>query len=228
MTADITTILLNYRRPQNLPLLIEALKEQAVSSAIMVINNHGESRCFAGADRDVHIPWNAGCFARLAFLPWVRTPWVAFMDDDALPADPNFMSDALTIAEGRPIRAITGAFGRWLGTHPPHYHGQPDVTGRTPIIKGRFMLFRRQAVGLLHVPCLPIEDDADYLIRCDDLYLSLELGRGNPIHWADEGLQDRIEDLPGEEVGLDTHPSHYLIRERFCAYYVNHVLGSAR
>jgi len=214
--SDVTAILLNYKRPANLPRLIASLKAQSVPVEIVVIDNGMKSNPYT--EYGVGLTWNAGPYVRYLVAALAKTPWVAFFDDDLCPGDPDFIGDALDIATCH--EGITGTFARRLSLTPPHYR-EPDVIGEAELIKGRFMLFRRDLLERMH---LTRPWFTRYAMHCDDLYISLEIGRGQPVHWADKGLKARLEELPAGDVGLEKQPDHFLLREAFCAHYIREVL----
>ena len=214
--SDITAILLNYKRPANMPRLIASLKTQSVPVGIIVIDNGVQDT--PHTEYGVGLTWNAGPYVRYLVAALARTPYVCFFDDDLCPGDPDFISDALSIAACR--GGITGAFARHLSPTPPYYQG-PDVVGEVELIKGRFMLFSRNLLEQVH---LTRPWFARYAMHCDDLYVSLEIGRGQPAHWADKSLKARLEELPAGNVGLERRPDHFLLREAFCAHYIREVL----
>lgn len=214
--SDITAILLNYKRPANLPRLVASLKAQSVPVEIIVIDNSGQG--VHHTEYEIGLTWNAGPYVRYLVAALTRTPWVCFFDDDLCPGDPDFVRDALDIASCH--SGIIGTFARRLSRTPPHYQ-EPDIVGEAELIKGRFMLFHRNLLEQVHLtrPWL-----ARYAMHCDDLYISLEIGQGQPIHWADKGLKARLEELPAGNVGLETHSDHFLLREAFCAHYIREIL----
>jgi hypothetical protein len=62
MKPKVTAVLLSWKRKENMPLIIDALRKQTTPVEVWVINNDG-SEDF-GADRLISIPWNAGEWAR--------------------------------------------------------------------------------------------------------------------------------------------------------------------
>lgn len=226
MNASCTAVLLHYKRPKNLEKIISSLKTQSIQPSIFLCDNSpGPEPCafLREVDRVVRIPWNANTFVRIHLSFWVETPWILFLDDDLMPADKEFLADALRIAEARP-EGITGAFGRRLSASPPHY--LEDALGAVEAVKGRFMLFRKELLSKVHLLRWPLHSDAQYRIRCDDLYLSLEVGAGKPVHWADAGLQGRLTNLTEGAESLSWHPDHLAIREAFVRRYMETVLGN--
>jgi GT2 family glycosyltransferase len=216
VNPDVTAVLVNYRRQANMPRLVAALKAQSIPVDVIVVNNGAAA--FKTVAMEVEYTWNAGPFARFLAAVYADTPWVAFFDDDICPADGDFLRDALRIADSRP-EAVTGAYGRRLEWKPPHY--REDATGEVELVKGRFMLFRRDVLERVRLTRAWFEP---YRLHCDDLYLCMEIGRGQPVHWADAGLAARLEDLPAGDVGLEKQPDHYKLREEFCARYLKEVL----
>jgi glycosyltransferase involved in cell wall biosynthesis len=213
----VTAVLLNYKRPDNTAVLIESLYSQTEPVSILLIDNGKESRKWA-VDRVVRIPWNAGCYVRTLFALYVNTEWVVTIDDDLMLGDTELLGESLRIAEQHSL--ITGAFGRRLSKVPPHYEGRPDADRSEfcSVVKGRFMVYRRSLLD--RIPLGTLMQQNDYRIRCDDLCFSLETGHGESVHWIDFGLRRRLIELPwSSDMGLEHHPDHYRIRERFCAEY---------
>jgi len=207
-----TAVLLNWKRPQNMGRIIDSLRGQSERPELWVVNNAPGSAAFA-VDRTAHIPWNAGVSIRVLMAVYVETPWVLFVDDDLMPGDANWLADALKIAEQH-RNVITGCWGRLLDLTPPHY--REDATGFVDIIKGRVMLFRRELLADVRLPAAPPELDVRF---CEDIHLSLEVGLCNPVHWADQGLQNRMVELEDNDA-LCMRPGHGFERERFCEWYL--------
>lgn len=216
----VTAILLNYQRPTNIERIVERLEAQSECPEIIVINN-GPFLPDVGRARTVDIPWNARCFVRHLFALYATTEWVAVLDDDLIPSDAGFLEAALRVAAARP-EAITGAFGCYLGDAPPYYAFTQPASGAVEIIKGRFMLYRRALLGRVRLGRMPMQ----FGQRGDDIFLSLEIGRGQAVHWADEGLRKRLAELPPGGVGLEHDPKHYAYREAFCHYYVERLMDT--
>lgn len=217
---EVTAILLQYKRPEKLARLIDALKGQTEKPEIMVIDNGPQPFTLREVGKYVRIPWNAGCWIRLAFARYTATDWIVFMDDDVLPADGCFVEDALRIAQERP-QAITGAFGRTLAFDPPHY--RDDAIEYVHIIKGRFVIFNKALLEKVTLHPYGGEHDPRFL---EDIFLSLQVGGCHPVHWADLGLQRRIiEQSSGGQDGLGVSEEfdHLQRRGDFCRWYLEKV-----
>lgn len=226
--ADVTVILLNYKRPDNIPVLVDALRSQTEPIDIWLVNNAGPYTWMPtfAADRYTWMPWNGGCFSRLLMAAYVQTPWICFISDDLCPADDRFIADMLLVVRGQfnRGRAMVGTDGHGLNRESPYYDKYDNRDGLVPILKGTVICFPRAALDRVHLSRPLLRLEPAYLRRCEDLYLSLETGAGKPVHWSDAGLRARLKDLPGEEVGLCKEPGHYRIREQFCEQYVREIL----
>jgi len=207
----VTAILLNYERRENIPLIVRSLHRQSEAVDVWLVNNSTMEDF--GADRCVFIPWNAGVSIRVLMAVYIKTPWVMFLDDDLMPGDTEFVKAALGLAVKRPD-TILGAYGRHLSQTPPHYHS--DADGKAEIVKGRFMFFRRGLLDRVRMPCVPPDLDVRF---CEDIHLSLEAGRAEPVHWVDAGLRARLVELP-DAGGLCRRPGHMAERERFCEWWL--------
>lgn len=211
--SDVTAVLVSYRRQENVCQLVETLRQQTLRPELMLINNW-DMRAFQ-IERTAFIPWNAGPMARYLFAVYAETEWLMFIDDDLMPSDVEFVADALAIAKQRPA-AITGAYGRQLAKTPRHY--RKDAQGDVAIIKGRFQMMRRSLLDQVYLP--PMGNDV--LFACDDIYVCLEAGRGEPVHWADGALAERLVEMPegGNEVALSLQQGHMQRREAACAWWL--------
>ena len=221
----VTAVLLNYKRPKNMVALVESLYSQTEPVSILLVDNSGLIEPW-NVDRAVYVPWNAGCYARTIFALYAKTDWVMMFDDDLMPNDSLFVEDALRIAKQH--RFITGAFGCRLSKTPLHYMGRPNVdsTGPSSMVKGRFMVYRRSLLDSVTLGGLM--QCEKYRIRCDDIYLNLSTGHGDPVHWVDVGLRQRLKELPPGRVGSEFAPGHYETREEFCAAYFRAEAGRRR
>jgi len=218
--AEVTAVLINYKRPQNMAQIIAMLRAQTVRLELMLINNAGCEDF--GVERTVHVPWDAGPFLVIPFALYARTEWVMVIQDDLKPGDMEFVADALELARMRP-NAITGAFGRRLSFVPPHY--AQDAFGSVEIVKSRFWIFRKALVNRVRFPVLRPPSGANDPWIHEDIWFSLAVGKGRPVHLASLGLRDRLVELPGGDgVGYSHRPYHYQEREEVTRRYVQELV----
>ena len=117
--AQITIVLLNYRRPQNIPVILEAIREQTVPSNIFLWNNGETDVNSALIDRYEHSDKNLGCMVRWKMAKEATTPYVMSLDDDICFNRKDALQDILRSleAQNNPHRII-GYLGANFGTLP--------------------------------------------------------------------------------------------------------------
>ena len=86
---DLTVCLLNWRRPDNLRRIIDALARQTARPAVFLWNNSGQPFRHDGIDCWIHNSRNSGCWPRWLLATQAETDFVASLDDDLMPADPH-------------------------------------------------------------------------------------------------------------------------------------------
>jgi hypothetical protein len=195
------------------------MREQTLTPELMIINNG--PRPLAAEIREgmrhVWIPFNAHPLARHLFSLYVETEWVMVIDDDLAPIGPTFIERALALAEQRPD-AITGAWGCRLGDTPPYYNLREDPCGETEIITGRLMIHRRALLEQVRLSKLPMR----YAPIASDIFLSLEIGQGQPVHFASRDLAVGLRALPAKQ-SVQDEIATIRQREEFCQYYMEHL-----
>lgn len=209
--ATVTAVLLNWKRPRNMPLIVESLRQQSVPVDVVLINSEGGSEETFGVEKVVRVPWNAGPVIRVVFASLVQSEWVLLQDDDLMIGNPVGVEQALQVAEAHP-GGIVGIFGRGLQRDYPHYW--PEVYhGEAAVVKTRFLVLRRELMERVRMP-------GNGAMFADDLWLSLEVGRGEPVHWVDSYIRQFVVELPKGDVGLELRPEHYENRHQFCKEYM--------
>lgn len=212
--SDVTAVLVSYRRPDNMQQLVDALRQQTVVPELMLVNNWDMTTY--QIERAAFVPWNAGPVMRHIFATYAETEWVLTMDDDIRPGDAEFVEDALALAKKRPD-VITCAFGRRLGQSAPYYRAA-DKFGRVEIALGRMMIYRRELLDNVGLPPMRFP----WAFRGDDIWFSLEVSRGKPVHWAEVALSRRLIDMPegGKDVALALQANHGSAREEACRWWL--------
>ncbi len=216
---SITVVLLNYRRTANMHSLLRKMREQTLTPELMIINNG--PRALAAQIREnmrhVWLPFNAHPFARHLLSLYVETEWIMTIDDDIVPIGPTFIERALALAEERP-NVITGAWGCRLGESRPYYRVREAPYGETEIIKGRLMIHRRKMLEEVRFGKMPFQ----FGMRGADIFMSLEMGKCQPVHFASQELAMGLRELPAKK-SVEAHVDHYLQEEAFCEYYMENL-----
>jgi hypothetical protein len=206
----ITAILLNWKRPENLPYIIKALRGQSVDVRIVLINSVGGSQETFGLDRVVSLPWNFGPVARLLVASQIGAGYVLLQDDDLMAGYADLVAETL---ESCKEHGLVGAWGR--GVKDLQY--RPEIhRGPAAIIKTRWAMLPAEMLAEVRMP----PKEARF---ADDLWLSLELGKGEPAHFVDSNLRGGLLELPAGDVGLDRRPDHYESRDEFVEWYLGKV-----
>ncbi len=206
----ITAVLMSWKRKPNMPLIIEALRSQTVPVEIWLINNNGQEDF--GADRTTFHNPSPGEWARYPIAGRVETEYCMFQDDDYALGDDQFLHDALAIHDEMCPDNLLGVAGRGIQETYPHY--RPDIVDRdgyASILKGHFQLFKTEIVRRARMPILP---DAS------DIYWSLDIGNGWPVHYVSQELSRRLDTLPRYDVGYELRPDHMSSRNEVCGAWI--------
>jgi hypothetical protein len=210
-SVNATLILLNDRRPKNVRKIAGFFQALPLPPIVILGDNSTDGFPWPDlADHVVRIPWNAGTYLRIFLALQAETEHVIFMDDDIIPIDRSFLYDAIKVSNDHP-NGITGAFGRRVSKTSPHY--SHDAVGNTEIVKGRFMIFRREILDKIPSGLLETGETLEVTNRSDDIQLSIAIGRGEPVHWVDQHLQNRLVQLDESESPICGNPDHDRIRE---------------
>lgn len=95
---QITTILLNWNRPENLDKVIKSVRMQSIDSEVWLWDNSGKFEITGNCDRIYKSSYNQSCQARYALCNYVTTPYVFTMDDDRYIEDPNLFNKLLNMS----------------------------------------------------------------------------------------------------------------------------------
>ena len=204
----ITAFVPAWKRLGHIPRIVDALKGQTVDVKVVIVYNGlvpsapGWHRKMLGNYDDVwQSPFNAGPFQKF-LVAKNYDGWLYFNDDDVLPATDDYIERMVRIAEGKGGR-ITGVRGRDVVPYRPYYRGLPDSTGWVNNVKMISALMHRVMLSEVRIP------PADWLLRNDDIWVSLEVGGGGRVHWVDAALNRDLQDLPQKGVGLSQEVEHY-------------------
>lgn len=213
-----TAILVNYKRQPNVRQIIPVLRKQSAELYIVLVNNGDPYPLIgdgASPDAIFTMGYNIGPFARF-LAAYAYEGWLYFQDDDLVPTDDKFVEDLITVAMERP-GVQTSPYGRHITLTPPHYakHSELRKSGMTNFVKTICMTMHREALGKVRFPV-----NAKHLWRNDDLHVSLEISRGEPVHYVDKSFAKRLKQLPQYGVGLYQQKQHYPERDAFCAWWL--------
>lgn len=211
--SDVTAIVVNWQRPDNVRRILAALYGQNEPLDILFIDHSPGGYPYDLACPWVRIPWDTGPFVFNLFAFYAETPWVMILNDDLMPEDADLVGDMRRIAELR-YDGIVATHGKRLGGPPRYYSDMPDVDGWAHTVK-RCCMFHRSMLEQMRMRFVgeggpPLHDD---------LFLSLEIGRGRAVHWVDRGLRERTVELPAPHA-ISGRAEHYAERDRYIGWHL--------
>ncbi len=212
--TDMTVVLLNWRRPNNLTKSIEALLAQTARPEIFLWNNADDDFSHPGIDWLMRSSVNQRCWPRWLMASMAQTPYVMSLDDDLLLHDRQAVARLLERLEaGTEYSRIYGLEGLVLGDGegygasiknpmlPCDGDGQP-----VDIVKGRLMALRRDALDT----CVRLH----YNVTEDDIAISGLFARGESRrHRVLPELRGMVTELP-QPHALWRQSGHWERRER--------------
>ena len=207
----ITVCLLNWKRPRNLRRIIDRLGEQTLRPTIFLWNNSPETFEHPAVDWQVDSSRNMLCPPRWWMAARARTPWVASLDDDLLPADRRVLADAVTVADAQPAERAIGPFGVNLRPGRPYFpHDNvrcPPCDTPVDLVLGRCLIVRagalRRALRLADLNAYYDHGRGDDMAVCGAL-----AGGRRRRHLVPGMFRGRFRELPVGREGLEHHPSH--------------------
>lgn len=207
MSASLTVVLTNWRRPESFRQVLDAVCSQSVRPVVFAWNNHPASLDDPRVGWCVQSTQNRFCWPRWYMAVQADTPFVASIDDDLLPLDDRVLDDALAVLRGAEPHVIVGPFGKRLRDGIPFQesvHVSADTEDRrVDWVKGRLMVMRTDALRRV-APARPLAPPP-LVQRCDDIIVSsLMAGGRRGQHLVPAVLQGRFRDLPQD------HAVHWL------------------
>jgi hypothetical protein len=207
----VTVLLLNYKRVENLPIILDALKNQTVECKIFLWNNGEEEFNDPRLDLVINSSKNLKCWARWSMASYANTPYVMSHDDDLVLSSPDSLQSLIDTMEenyeaGRAIGFNGVKLGKDLSYYPTEqqksirkvgitvgakHHKFPKKNTRVDILKGRLIFFK--TADLKRVP-MHIEPEEDI----DDIFISSYLAkRSRKHHIVTSALNGKVEELKG-------------------------------
>ena len=209
--SQLTVCLLNYKRPENLPIIVAKLREQTIEPKLFLWNN-GCDRVDVQVDWVVHSSCNRQCWPRWFLAAHAETEFVAVLDDDLCPVDQTLFREFVDHLKNHgDSRVIIGPYGVVLDSRYSYRAcSRTRVSGdeviAADIIKGRLMVMRTAEVRRL----LPLIGATSLH---DDIVVSgiFAEGRKRPHLWA-RGTKSKLREMP-EPDAVWKRSSHYRERE---------------
>jgi len=210
--SAVTVCLLNWKRPQNVPRVLDSLMAQTLRPTVFLWNN---GKPF----HDERIAWqvdsseNMGCWPRWFMASRAQTEYVCTLDDDLVLGDETILEDAVSFLAQRKEHTVIGPEGVRLVFGQPYRHcdhiAAPETDKPVSIVKGRMMLMRRRALERV-----PFSTAYEVAKDADDIAVSALVAGGKPNRHVIPALfRGRLQDLEEYGVGLKERPAHHERRE---------------
>lgn len=199
---EVTAILLNWKRPENLHKVIKSIRSQSIDIDIWLWDNSNKNEPF-DVDLRINSSKNLKCFPRWCLASMINTKYFFVIDDDLLINDKHVIKDCKYIFEKQnEPDLIIGNYGVVLNTEMNYFDSlhtnSCEVNINCDVIKGRFMFMQR---SLLH----NVNLQRDF--TCEDIKVSsvsknklipamlkdrfTNLKEGNEALYKQEGQKDK-------------------------------------
>ncbi len=208
----VTILLTNYKRQNNLDIIISALRSQSIDVEIFLWNNAEEDFNDDRVDWIINSSRNVRCWSRWSMAPFARNKLVMTHDDDFFlrknDAIELLVNDYESSFEPGMAMGFTGVrLGEDLSYYPNKmqkllrqkakiYRGAkhlylPKENKTVDVIKGRLLLCKRE-----EITSLPIYEEGAEVF--DDIYVSAFLAKwSRGRHMLTNVLNDSVEELEG-------------------------------
>lgn len=175
---EITLILTNWRRKNNLTQLVKKVMEQSIKPKLIVIDNSSDDvdNKFIYESNDIVTLNNDNskmCWARWEVAIKEKSKYVCIMDDDLIFSRDNVLEDCFNYMESNPDLDCIGLEGVKLMKSKGyfasnHQFAKSNHTIPVSIIKGRFMFIKTKSLSNL---------DMTPDLTCDDIKVSSHLNK---------------------------------------------------
>jgi len=245
-SPKITIVLLNFQRPQNIPVILEAIARQTVKATVFLWNNGDADVDSPKIDRYHQSESNIGCMVRWKLAREATTPYVMSLDDDICFHRVDALEHVIQCLEKQdnPNR-IVGFLGACFNLVPNYAirrefmctyrdtNGNPCLSVNTHRIgflgKDMFVIRRivaqDEGVDVVKGRVMAFRKQLLEGIslpeeREDDIFLSATLAnKARKFHRIPTLLNDAFYELPEHGEGSWHEPGHFLSRDRALKTY---------
>jgi hypothetical protein len=152
---NITAVLLNWKRQENITKTIKSIRDQSIDIKICLWNNNSEDKTKYDVDLQIDSPNNFKCYPRWMMASLIESDYLFTLDDDLILSDSNVIKDVLNYYESlNNNMSIVGYTGVVLNENldywsSEHIQSPKDFDAKVDIIKGRFMFMSKNLINLI-------------------------------------------------------------------------------
>jgi hypothetical protein len=213
----ITSIIVHYKRPENIPEIVASILAQSVKSQIWIWDNSGN--CPDTGDILIRSNRNVAQMGRWMLLQMVKSQYVWLNDDDGKINDPNLFKNLLDESKKHPHN-ILGWKGKKFGGSDvdpvrPYQNkgGWVGYPAETDMINMGFSFFHRDLINKI------ISNPFDELTEqehqhADEIYISSRVGTR-----VSEFIYNGITMMDERGIKLSGKSPHMEIRNKLCRRY---------
>lgn len=219
--TNITCILCGYRRPENVKLIVQRLREQSARPNIWLWDNDGTDLPPSPVDWHIRSSRNVLGSGIMYLMSQLETPYWCYMDDDYVPAaTATTLLQELTekLGDGSP-RQLISAHGVRLRKDRTYRQccnlntEEPAKDILVDVAKFRIVAGHNDPVKSLP-RCWPSQHT--------DLHISMALAAGQRYsHLVSSLFHGRMDNLPEGKVGFSRQRGHYEGRDRLVETWLN-------
>lgn len=167
MSEELTLVVTNYKRPQNLPAVVQAWSKQRLVPRLFLWNNGSR---IEDPELLKHFDWivdssiNMGCVPRWYMASMASTRFTGVVDDDFVPVNPTVTASLISLLKKVPDCGLVGPFGVRLEREKSYadsiHYKYPPTTTMVDIVKGRLATCRTEVLAArLRTTKFLMEDD---------------------------------------------------------------------
>jgi hypothetical protein len=215
-----TALLLNWKRSDNLKIIIESLRSQSILIEIFLWNNNVEDVNRYDVDLQINSEKNLMCLPRWFMGMYASSKYIFSLDDDLIFRDSKVVEDCVNfigdddIAIGKTGVILDKEKNYWKSKHILNPDPNSDIS--VDIIKGRFLMCSKKHISKILLNDLTNVNILNTRIE-DDIILSSKIDDKKIPSF----LYKRFEELPENGVSLYREGDHKESRIQTTNKYFN-------
>lgn len=225
----ITCLLMNYKRPENLPRVVQSIRDQSIDSDIILWDN---SNKYSGdVNMVIKSSINLLCQPRIIMCGFVKTKYIWTQDDDRFIRDQDLFKKLIDISEEYEDKFMICTYGKNFRDIPEHFKDTPYMIPRGETVPGFVFDYNIEvqfgATGFMFMPTKLINLLPNNPFINDQEQLNEEEFKYGDDMWISKFIPSRVatciaqgtKAIPDGGQGLCHQENHYHIRNKLCKKY---------